>query len=71
MIRRDARQDVAIARSLEAALGKAGVVSGMLSPLQTVRDKFCGSSGFDPELGAEWYLRVRDYLYRTSTKSPD
>jgi len=65
LIRRNARQDVALARSL----GKAALPAEILGALGvTDRAKWCQAPGGPPQLGAEWYLRVRDYVYRTATK---
>lgn len=68
MIRRNARQDVALARSLEAGLGKAEVMAGMLGAAGA-RDRgaWCKAPVTPPESGAEWYLRVRDFLYRKAS----
>ena len=68
MIRRNARQDAAIARSLEAGEGRPAVVGEMLTAVGA-RDRaaWCASpTAAAGELGAEWYLRVRDALYRSA-----
>ena len=63
LIRRNARQDMALARSL----GRATLPAEILEALEVAdRAKWCQAPGGPPELGAEWYLRVRDYLYRTA-----
>lgn len=68
LIRRNARQDQALARWLEPKLGKSVLIAEMLLPLapNTEVQAWCQSPVFPKELGAEWYLRVRDYLYRTA-----
>lgn len=65
LIRRNARQDMALARSL----GRATLPVEILEALGvTSREKWCQDPGGPPQLGAEWYLRVRDHLYRTAAK---
>jgi hypothetical protein len=65
MIRRNARQDIAIARSLEPGLGKAAVLTELLNGIGARdRSAWCKAPGGPAQLGAEWYLRVRDFLYR-------
>lgn len=54
-IARNALQDVALARRLEARLGRRAIV-------ESIRSLLPEHQGQDS--GAEWYLRVRDYLYR-------
>lgn len=68
MIRRNARQDAAIARSLENGEGRPAV-AGVLLAAMGVQDRaaWCAApSTASAELGAEWYLRVRDALYRAA-----
>lgn len=67
LIRRNARQDMALARSL----GRSVLASEILTALGAAdRAKWCEAPAGPPQLGAEWYLRVRDYLYRTAIKPP-
>jgi hypothetical protein len=54
-IARNALQDVALAKRLEARLGRRAIVESIRSLLPEHQGQASG---------AEWYLRVRDYLYR-------
>ena len=67
MIRRNAAQDVALAALLEARLGRDTVRRRILE-IAGAGDAaaWCDSPRTPPELGAEWYLRVRDYLLRAA-----
>lgn len=68
LIRRNARQDQRLARWLEPKLGKDVLIAEILQPLlpEAQIQAWCHSPLFPPELGAEWYLPVRDHLYRTA-----
>jgi hypothetical protein len=67
LVRRNARQDLALARELESKLGKPELLSGILAALgATDRAQWCATPAATPAPGAEWYLSVRDYLYRTA-----
>jgi hypothetical protein len=68
LIRRNARQDLRLVRGLEPKLGKDVLIAEMLQSLilQTQIQAWCQSPVFPPDLGAEWYLRVRDRLYRAA-----
>ena len=67
LIRRNARQDMALARSL----GRPALATEILTALGAAdRTKWCEAPSGPPQLGAEWYLRVRDYLYGTAIKPP-
>jgi hypothetical protein len=72
LIRRNALQDQSLARSLEHAIGRAGVARGMLAAIGA-RDpaSWCRDPKTPPELGAEWYLRVRDYLYKAASQAAE
>lgn len=67
MIRRNAGQDMALAASLEARLGREEVrrrlfeLAGAGEP-----DAWCPQPQPPAGMGAEWYLRVRDYLLRAA-----
>lgn len=66
-IRRNARQDIALARALEAGVDRDELVASVLSPIGGQgREAWCRAPAPRREFGAEWYLRVRDVLYRTS-----
>ena len=71
LIRRNAVQDLALARSLEAA-HQPDLRSGLLKRLGLdSRAAFCKSSFSPDSLGPEWFLRVRDLVYRTAGLPPD
>ena len=67
LIRRNALQDIALAQTLESKLGRGAVMAEILrrAGSQNAAD-WCRSHSTPPDLGAEWYLRVRDWLYRQS-----
>ncbi len=69
LIRRNALQDVALARSAEKTHGKAAV-SGMILEKLGVSDgaAWCASPVYPEDRGSEWYLRVRDALYRMASE---
>ncbi len=65
LIHRNAVQDMALAHSLEAKHGRERLVSEILGPIGTSDgERWCQSRWPAEELGTEWYLRVRDVLYR-------
>jgi hypothetical protein len=68
LIRRNARQDMALAHSLEPAVG---ISTGILKILGAAGDveRWCQAPVFPAGLGAEWYLRVRDYVYRSADRT--
>ncbi len=67
LVRRNAWQDVALARALEATLGAEAVRQGILGAIgASDLGAWCRAPGGPPELGAEWYLRVRDFLLRAA-----
>ena len=70
LIRRNARQDAALARSLEATCGREAIATGLLAVLApgAQADSWCQAPVFPADQGAEWYLRVRDYLYRAADR---
>ncbi len=69
LIRRNARQDAALARSLEARVGRAALITELTDAAGgQERGAWCKAPAPPRELGAEWYLRVRDYLYRTADR---
>jgi hypothetical protein len=70
LIRRNARQDIALARSLEPRHSKLVVVTGIVDALGGAdRAQWCRAPAVPPQLGAEWYLRVRGHLYRAALRS--
>ena len=65
LIHRNALQDAALARLLEGKLSRESVVSRIMAPAGgSDRERWCRSPETAEALGAEWYLRVRDVLYR-------
>jgi len=70
IIRRNARQDVALARSLEAKCGKEALIPGLLGVLAPGAQpaSWCLAPAFPAGHGAEGYLRVRDHLYRLADR---
>jgi hypothetical protein len=63
-ILRNALQDAALARSLEARPG-AWLLPEILRMSESGDpEKWCAAPRFPEEFGPEWYLRVRDGLYR-------
>lgn len=68
MSRRNAQQDMAVASTMEAASGgKPALVAAMLAAAGLGKaEQFCAKPSPPPGQGAEWYLHVRDYLYKTA-----
>jgi hypothetical protein len=65
LIRRNAQQDIAVAQELEKQHGAEAVLSGVLKALDTADAKtWCAAQPDRADRGPEWYLRVRDFLYR-------
>jgi hypothetical protein len=71
LIHRNAVQDLALARSMEA--GEHGELRGEI--LQRLglgeRGAWCKTPNSLDKLAPEWFLRVRDLLYRRAGPSPD
>lgn len=66
MIARNARQDMALAQRLEKVRGREEVRGAMLNVLGADDSKaWCAEPSFPGANGPEWYLRIRDYLFRT------
>lgn len=62
-IRRNAQQDMALARAREKEHSRAEVIQKLLAPVGAAdAAKWCGEKVFPP--GPEWYLRLRDVLVR-------
>jgi hypothetical protein len=71
LIRRNARQDVALAHSLEQNAGKTAVTGELLDAVgATDRAKWCEAPSGPRHMGAEWYVRARDFLLRSSPIKP-
>lgn len=69
LIRRNAQQDVAIARALQLQWGRAKLTEAIVQAAggDTV-DNWCTQPPSASPYGPEWYLRVRDFLYRESSR---
>jgi hypothetical protein len=66
-IRRNAMQDITLARLLEKGNGRESVAAGILKPLGVAgQEAWCASPGTSNPLGPEWFLRARDFLYRSA-----
>ncbi len=64
-IRRNARQDVALARTLEARAGRTALLADVTDAAGLGNTAaFCKGDLPQSDRGAEWYLKVRDLLYR-------
>ncbi len=73
MIRRNARQDLGLARSLESRTGsKAALLADLLDSAGLgAAAEFCRAPNPPRDRGAEWYLKVRDFLYRAASAPAD
>ncbi len=63
---RDVSQDLALARVRESAPGSSllPIITGAGNPAAAGKGKWCESPLWPERLGPEWYLRIRDSLYR-------
>jgi hypothetical protein len=70
LIHRNAEQDLGLARALE---GRSGDLRVDLLRRSGVPDKkqWCPSRAQAQPPGAEWFLRVRDAIYRKGGAAPD
>ena len=70
-IHRNAVQDLALARSMEAA--QRGDLRGDILKRLGLSDRaaWCKAPNSLDNLGSEWFLRVRDLLYRRAGPAPD
>ncbi len=64
ILRRNALQDLAVARAKEQELGTDGVAAILLRGLKLDRLSFCAAGEIRSEFGPEWPLQARDLLYR-------
>jgi len=64
IIRRNVREDMALAEARQAELDKDELARGILRGLGMDAAKFCALRRVESPLGPEWYLRGRDFLYR-------
>jgi len=64
LLARDVRQDLALARSLEKTPGSILLPEILKLTGSTDSAKWCQAPVFPRDLGSEWYLRLRDALYR-------
>jgi hypothetical protein len=70
-IRRGAEQDMALARMVKTRL-KREVGAGILKVLGSSDKKaWCAAPSYPRDLGAEWYLKVRDLVYRSAEVEPE
>lgn len=71
LIRRGARQDIALAQAIEAKIGRDALAVGLMKAIGSDKPAaaWCKAPSVPTEDGAEWYLRVRDYIYRTADKT--
>jgi hypothetical protein len=69
LIRRNASQDLALARRLEPAVGRA-TLEASISGILGVPDakSWCEAKGPGGKIDPEVYLKIRDFLMRTSVK---
>jgi len=68
LIRRNALQDVAIARTLQVQWGKDKLQAAIVQAAGgTDVAAWCSAPPQPSLLGPEWYLRVRDFLYREAS----
>lgn len=69
LIRRNALQDMELARGLEKTRPREEVIAGMMKAIG-VPDaaSFCSAARVHSALGPEWYLKLRDYLYREASR---
>ena len=65
LIRRNARQDVALARTLEPPMERPKLLADLFAAAALDPVEWCKATATPPpELGAEWVLRLRDSVYR-------
>ncbi len=65
MIGRNARQDMALAQRLESRLGRDQITSALLGTLGASHLRaWCAEPAFPTDRGPEWYLGIRDFLFR-------
>lgn len=69
VIRRNALQDASLARLLEGRYGREALLAKFVERAG-VADlaALCGSARVKSEWGPEWYLRVRDFLFREASR---
>lgn len=70
LIRRNARQDVAFAREVAGKRGKAETLAEFFAAARIDPGRWCKNSAPPPsEWGAEWWLRLRQSVYRRAESS--
>ncbi|MBL8179820.1 MAG: hypothetical protein JNK48_34390 [Bryobacterales bacterium] len=69
LVRRNAMQDVAIARALQLQWGRTKLQEAMVKAAGGEDPgAWCGARRHESADGPEWYLRVRDFLYREASR---
>lgn len=63
-IRRNALQDVALARMLEQKMGREPLLAKLT---ERAGGNLCGPAPIESPFGPEWYLRIRDFLFRETS----
>ncbi|MDQ6664464.1 MAG: hypothetical protein M3Z23_08730 [Acidobacteriota bacterium] len=65
VVRRNAEQDMALARAIEAArYPRAAAIDILLQAGNEISAEWSKNPIFPDELGSEWYLKIRDLLFR-------
>jgi len=65
LIARNAAQDMALAQKLETRLGRERVVAEILTRLEAAdASAWCAAPVLPAKPGPEWYLKIRDFLFR-------
>jgi hypothetical protein len=69
-IRRNAAQDIALARKMEPSMGRESMEATLSAMLDASDAKaWCASRGASPpKVNPETYLKLRDYLFKTTMK---
>jgi len=69
LVRRNAMQDVAIARALQLHWGRTKLQEAIVQAAGVADvGAFCAAPKMQSPHGPEWYMRVRDFLYREASR---